>query len=472
MSAGKRIAVFSLNPLFPDFSPGGNQAQLKKIALHLGEQGHRLSILTTRREGAQAAFHWADNVEILPLLRFKQPFPEPYFTPLYNIANAMRAVGEALSRADVHYSHDGGLIFPYVYQSIPTVISLRSIIYPETLQSAFLFQGDAWILPSEHCRASYEAAVAQFAPAVGARMRTVHNGFDWDVLRYTPPDSIFRLIPPEVAARPLLLFPHRPEPYKGIGEVLQVARTLVRQRGWRDLRVLVPLWMDAESEPANRDYYASLRRQISEADLQEVFVFHDWIPEALLAEYYSLGDVTLCIGSCVETFGNTPFESLGCGTPAIVSRVAAYRDLLPDEHIERVDYGDIEAAVHIADAILRERRRTPAATLAYLKANFSLEAMVERYADIIVNAQKKPPLRYRVPLLDNKTRYHLAPWCAMSSSRGIYHDFRAEYRADAALMRLARAHPGGFPAADAEAGQLRAWLDEGFVVPLVPPGKA
>ncbi|MCY4247688.1 MAG: glycosyltransferase family 4 protein [Chloroflexi bacterium] len=466
MTQGKHIAVFSMTPLFPEMVMGGGQAQLKKVALHLGEQGHKLTILSTRREGSQAPFRWHDNVEILPILRFKQPYPEPYFTPIYHIANAMRYVGAAIAAADVHYSHDGGLIFPYVYQRKPTVISLRSIIYPETMQCAFLFQGDAWILPSEHTRASYHAAVAQFAPAVGERMHAIHNGFDWDFFRYTPPQSIFEMIPRSIAERPTLLFPHRPEAAKGIYEVVQVARKLVHDHDWHDLRVLVPRWLDADTAPANRDYYAKLRQAIHEATLDDNFVFHDWVPEAQIAEYYSLADATLCIGNCVETFGNTVFESLGCGTPVIAARVATYRDLLPEEHISRVDYGDIDAAADLADQLLRTRRRASAATQAYLRAHFSQERMVSRYADVIVNARQLPPLAYRVPRLDESTRYRLAPWCSVSARRGIFHDFHSDYTRDEILLRLSREHPDGFAGAAVAAQRLRSWLDEGFVVPV------
>lgn len=456
-----------MTPLFPEFAMGGGQVQLKKVALHLGELGHQLTILSTRREGSLAPFKWHENVAIQPILRFKQPYPEPYFTPLYHIANAMRDVGAAIAEADIHYSHDGGLIFPYVYQDIPTVISLRSVIYPETLQCAFLFQGDEWILPSQHTRAAYEAAVAQFAPAVGARMHAIHNGFDWEVYRYQKPGAIFEVIPREVAEHPILLFPHRPEEHKGIYEVIRVAEKLVRHYGWRDLRVLVPRWLDADSEPGNRAYYGRLRRSINQAGLDAVFVFHDWISEALIAEYYSLAAVTMCIGSCVETFGNTPFESLGCGTPPIVARVAPYRDLLPDEHIDRVDYGDIDGAAARAHAILSERRRTSAATMRYLRAEFSLEAMVTRYADVILNATKRPPLRYDVPQLTADTRYRLSPWCYISESRGIFHDFRSDYRQDEALRRLTAEGTRSFAGRRAQPGRLRAWLDEGYVVPLV-----
>lgn len=467
MGKHKRIAVFSMTPLFPDFAMGGGQVQLKKVALHLGELGHRLTILSTQREGSMTPFHWHENVAIRPVLRFKQPYPEPYFTPIYHIANAMRYMGEAIANADIHYSHDGGLIFPLVYQSKPTVISLRSIIYPETMQAALLFQGDEWILPSEHTRASYEAAVSPFAPAVRDRMHAIHNGFDWDVFRYRPPADIFEIIPAEIADHPVMLFPHRPDLNKGIYEVVQVAQRLVRDMGWERLRVLVPRWLDAESDPLNIAYYDQLRRAINEAGLADVFVFHDWISEALIPEYYSLADVTMCIGNCVETFGNTPFESLGCGTLPIVSRVAAYRDLLPDKHIDRVDYGDIDHASALAHQILSEGRRTAAATMRYLKAEYSLETMVSRFADVILKAVKKPPLQYRLPKLGAETIYQLAPWCYISPKRGIFHDFQAIYQNDDALIQITSDHPDGFPAAAVDGARLRAWIDDGYVVPVV-----
>lgn len=467
MSQSKAIAVFSMTPLFPDFAMGGGQKQLKKVALHLGEQGHRLTILSTRREGSMRSFKWHDNVEIKPIMRFKQPYPEPYFTPIYHIANAIRDMGEAIAQADIHYSHDGGLIFPYVHQDIPTVISLRSVIYPETMQAAFLFQGDEWILPSEHTRASYEAAVAQFSPKIGERMHAIHNGFDWDQFQYTEPSAIFEHIPAALAGHPIMLFPHRPELSKGIYEVIAVAQKLAHDYGWSDLRVLTPRWLDAESEPSSRAYYDKLNRAIHEAGLGDVFVFHEWIHDDLIAEYYSLADVTMCIGSCVESFGNTPFESLGCGALPILSRVATYRDLLPDGHVPRVDYGDIDAAAAEAHAILSERRRASQATLAYLETHFSLEAMVTRYADVILQAVKKPRLPYAIPKFSGKTRYRLAPWCYVSEQYGIYHDFRASYEADGQLIDLARGHPKGFRGDMVDSADLHSWLDNGFVAPVM-----
>ena len=185
---------------------------------------------------------------------------------------------------------------------------------------------------------------------------------------------------------------------------------------------------------------------VNEAGLSEAVVFHDWINEDLISEYYSLADVTMCIGNCVETCGNTPFESLGCGTPPVLSRVATYRDLLSDEHVDRVDYGDIDDTARRVNAILLEKRRTSPATIQYLRTEFSQDKMVSAYASVILNAVKKQPLYYQVPRLTHKTAYRLAPWCYHSPQHGIYHDFLAAYHQDDRLAYMVEASREGFSA--------------------------
>ena len=467
MGNRKRIAVFSMTPLFPDFAMGGGQVQLKKVALHLGELGHRVTILSTQREGSMTPFHWHENVEIRPVLRFKQPYPEPYFTPIYHIANAMRYMGAAIADADIHYSHDGGLIFPLVYQSKPTVISLRSIIYPETMQHAFLFQAtNGFCHPSIRAPPTKRwfrnlrqrcgiACMPSTTASIGMFSATVHQPTS---LRSSPPRS--------TGARSC---------FSRIVRTSTKASTKLCR--WRSVWCVIwagsacacscPAGWMRRATRSTSPTMTNCGAPSTKPGLEDVFVFHDWISEALIPEYYSLADVTMCIGNCVETFGNTPFESLGCGTLPIVSRVAAYRDLLPDEHIDRVDYGDIDQAAALAHRILSERRRTSAATLRHLKAEFSLQAMVSRFADVILKAVKKPSLQYRLPKLDADTIYQLAPWCYISRSRGVYHDFRAIYQRDDALIQITGDHPGGFPGAAVDAAQLRVWIDDGYVVPVI-----
>jgi hypothetical protein len=55
----------------------------------------------------------------------------------------------------------------------------------------------------------------------------------------------------------------------------------------------------------------------------------------------------------VESFGNTPYESLGCGTPAVVARVSTHRELLPDHLLDKVHFGDVETAASLTAAIIK-----------------------------------------------------------------------------------------------------------------------
>src|SRR5690606_20164324 len=87
------ILMFSMTPLFPDRAMGGAQKQLKRIALHLGELGHDVTLLATRRSDSLTPFQWSERVRVLPIFRFKQPYPEPYATPVYNIAAAIQDLG-------------------------------------------------------------------------------------------------------------------------------------------------------------------------------------------------------------------------------------------------------------------------------------------------------------------------------------------------------------------------------------------
>ncbi|MFW5690996.1 MAG: glycosyltransferase, partial [Chloroflexota bacterium] len=219
---------------------------------------------------------------------------------------------------------------------------------------------------------------------------------------------------------------------------------------------------------------ADLRGQIAARGLLEHVVFHEWIPEALLPEYYSLGAVTLAIGSYVETFGNVPYESTACGTPAIIARVGPGREILPEELAYKVDQGDVESAAALAAQILEGGLRTSPATLAYLHTHFQQVDMVARYARIILEAERQPPLPYRFTPIDTTTRFILAPWCYDAGARGVYHDFRADYNTDRRLADLTQGGAFTFDraAATTDRDQVMAWYRDGFIVPLTPATEA
>jgi glycosyltransferase involved in cell wall biosynthesis len=426
------ITAFSMTPLYPDRVMGGAQKQLHTVVMHLAGLGHTVNVVCTRATPAHQRFRWHQNATIHPIFAFKQPFPEPYATPIYNIANAIQALGDVLAQSDVFYSHDGGFIFPYVYQTIPTVTSLRSTLFSETLQSAFLFQGDDLIVISNHQRDTLLNTVGRFFPALAARTHVIYNGLNFDVFQPTDTHDVLSYLPqidPQIHT--IALFPHRPEAPKGIFDVIDVARRLVHDHHLPNLRVLVPRWIEDALSPDDRAFYEQLQGRIGQAGLSDHFVFHEWIPQALMPALYSLGDVTFAIGSYVETFGNVPYESLACGTPSIVARVGPARELLPERLIDKIDYGDTATAAAIAAEIIQQGRRTSDATLAYLKTHFQQADMTAAYADVILNATQRGPLPYVYRPLPQQFRP--APWVYQTDDGRYYHDFLATYQADLGL---------------------------------------
>ena len=456
------IVMFSMTPLFADKSMGGAQKQLKKVALYLAEIGHDVTILCTRRADANEPFNWHERLQVVPIYRFKQPFPEPYATHVYNIAAAIQDTGDSLADADVFYSHDGGLIFPYVYQDIPAVVSLRSILFSETLQSGFLFQGDALIVPSEHTAEAWKATAGRFFPDLAERIHVIHNGLDWETYRPTQPSSIRQRFSydPRYAH---ILYPHRPDDAKGIRQTIAVVDLLVHRYGLDHVRVLVPRWIDTGVSAEVSAYYQSLQADIDGRGLREHFIFHDWISDSEMPQFYSLGALTLALGPYVETFGNTPYESMACGTPVIAARVGPYRDMLPEEHVHLVDFNDNESTAAAAAHIIQTGERVSPSALDWLHANFAQSDMVEAYAELILNTAKLPQMPYVHQRFNPETRFVLAPWCHVTA-RGIYHDFEGRYETDARLCEQFEAATASVSMAEDDAFVLQ-WLNAGYIVP-------
>src|SRR5690606_26964638 len=126
-----------------------------------------------------------------------------------------------------------------------------------------------------------------------------------------------------------------------------------------------------------------------------------------------------------------------------VVRVSSHREILPEHLVDKVDFGDHEAAAELAAAIIREGRRASAETIKYLQAHYRIEDQLAQYADAILNAEIAPPLEYRFTPITGETRFRLAPWC-YEAPNGIYHDYRADYYDLLDLRDLVRAFPNGF----------------------------
>jgi glycosyltransferase involved in cell wall biosynthesis len=463
-----KIVMFSVNPLFRDHVTGGAPKQIKNISVYLGELGHEVVILATRCADSCVEFRWHENVLVKPILRFHQPFPQPYAIPAYDIANMIQDVAAHLDGADRFYMHDGEFLFPYAYQHIPTVVALRDNVYPETILGGFLFQGDRLIAVSEYSRRFYAETMGRFFADFDERLLVVSTGIDWDIFKPTTPKEILEIVPVNPAQDAIVIHPHRPEPSKGLPQTIAVADLLVHQYGIKNLKVLVPRWLKVGLSPEVAAFYQEMETEIQSRHLTEHFIFHEWVPQSLMPQYYSLGAVTLGLGNFVESFGNAPYESLGCGTPAIVSRVSTHRELLPDHLIDKVHFGDAETAAAIAAQMIIEKRKPSPETLAYLHENYGVQSQLEGYAQAILKAKCREPLTYRHTPITAETRYKLPAWCYLWEG-GIYHDFLAQHQIIPALQGLLQQYPQGFSEQQAIAqnispAQLEGWYRDGYLI--------
>jgi glycosyltransferase involved in cell wall biosynthesis len=430
-----------------------------------------VTVLCTQSADSSQPFTWHENVQVLPILPFKQPFPQPYAIPAFDMAQIIQQVGDHLQTADRFYMHDGEFLFPYVYQHIPTVVSLRDNVYPETLLGGFLFQADKLILISDYSRQYFEQTVGRFFPDLSERIQVIHNGLDWEKFKPTTPKEILNIIPVNPDKDAIVLHPHRPEATKGIRQTIATADLLVHRHGVDNLKVLAPKWHRAQLTRDLQEFYDAIESEIVERRLQNHFLFHDWIPQDLMPQYYSLGAVMLSLGSFVESFGNAVYESLGCGTPSVVARISTHRELLPDNLIDKVDYDDIKTTAEIVARIIKNHERTKPETKSYLRQRYGIERQLQSYADGIINAKFAPPLEYRHRPLDNIAWFKLPVWCYLTD-RGIYHDFRADYRQlDASFLSLAQDNPRGFTLTQANAQGVSTddvfqLYREGYLVPL------
>jgi len=387
------------------------------------------------------------------------------------MAASIQEVHEHLQNVDRFYMHDGEFLFPYVYADVPTVISLRDNVYPETLLGGFLFQADKLILISEYSRMYFTHSVGRFFPELPERITVIHNGLDWEKFKPTTPDKILDFIPVQPGKQPILLHPHRPEASKGIFQTIRLVDMLVKRYGITDLIALAPKWADVQASGELREFYESITREIQERGLEDNFIFHGWIPQGLMPQYYSLGSVTVSLGHFVESFGNAVYESMGCGTPSIAARISTHRELLPDHLMDKVDYDDIEGAAAIAARIIKQGEQTSPEAIAYLKTYYSPDRQLKAYEDAIINAKVALPMAYSATAINDNTRFILAPWCYRSASRGVYHDFHAAYSALDDILPLLDAFPDGFTFADAydkkiPQDQIMAYYHDGFLVPL------
>lgn len=431
-----KIVMFSINPIFPELVTGGASKHLFHIARFLGEQGHDVEVLCAGTEGNRDKFQWAENVFVCPILPFHLPFPQPYAISGGELALIVDRLAGHLQHADRFYVHDGEFLLPDLYWDIPTIISFRDNIYPESILGTFIGKADEVICVSQYSTAVIAASAGRFYPGLSDRIHQVNNGIDLSVFKPVESAQLAQLLGVNPAEEVVLFHPHRPEPGKGLPETIRVTARLVHQDHLENLKVLVPEWIGSMVSGGESHFYNEMLHLMVDLEVREKFFFIPWIPQEKMPEFYCLANATLCLGHIVEAFGNVAYESLACGTPSVVANVGVHRMLLPNKMLDKVPYGETALAAERVKAILLEHRRVPESTRNYLGTHLNFEEQVRSYAQVIASARKRTSLRFSYTAPSQNQKYVLAPWCYIEGER-LYHDYQGRFTPAGLLGSLA-----------------------------------
>lgn len=464
-----KIIMFSINPIFPDLVTGGASKHLYHVANHLGKQGHEVKVLSAQLGEDSTPFNWANNVVVVPSLPFHLPFPQPYAISGAELASIVSQIGMNLQSADRFYIHDGEFLVPDVYDSIPTIISFRDNIYPESVLGSFIGKGDDLICVSNFSAKVIQHTAGRFFPGMKERLHQINNGIDLDLFSPVDASELAKRLKIDPDNEIILLHPHRPEPGKGLPETIHVVDRLVHQHGLGNITVLVPEWIEAMVSAGDASFHQNMLGLMNELDVRENFKFIPWMPIDQIAAFYSLGDVTLCLGNLVEAFGNVAYESLACGTPSVVARVGVHRTLMPDGLIDKVDFGDIEGAVDVIRSIVDGRKGVHSHVYDFLASELNFARQVEAYAEIITMCEKRDRLTFILPDQSTDQQFMLAPWCYLSADR-IYHDYEGKFFPAPQLANLMR-NREKINLADALEMEVtseiwQSWIEKSWIVPV------
>jgi glycosyltransferase involved in cell wall biosynthesis len=404
-----RVLVYLYFPPLRSHLPGGAQQFARDLLQGFARHGVEMEILCPEAED-QPLLDLGPDVAISPVLVEESDRP---LTPYQRLWNA-RAYCARGAGADVVLSFDRGVPAEL---DVPVVQSLNNFTYATQVEAVFGLAWDELVVPSSYL-ADCVAAVAGPQAWTGSPppIHTVPYGVDTTHYRPRDPGELLQRLGLDPARR-FLLFPHRPDPAKGVGAALTAVALAVRSD--RRLQLLLPL--PPRSVAAVRDtearFIAEVREQVTALGLTDHVRFHPWISVEDMPAYYSLGTACLALGTFPETFGFTPVQAIACGTPAIAAPAGAVPTLLPPGHgLELVPFDDAAA---VASALTNLPAATDvAAGREFIATAYSPGAAVRGYLSVLRGAARRTG-RYR-PAGDDLV---MPPWCRLLPDGRRWHDY-------------------------------------------------
>ncbi|NCG35094.1 MAG: glycosyltransferase [Dehalococcoidales bacterium] len=407
-----KIACLSLVPLFPEYVLGGSQNILNKIVLGLRSNDIKVRLVSPISEMKKS---YIGDVEIENILNLKGSFPSPFEIPLYEIQDLSETIQKISLWADRLYLHGDGWIMRDEFEDKKIISGIHDLVYQEAITSVFSLDSNKIIVPSLYLLETIKASISK-KRFQNKNIVVIKNAIsNTDNLISNNKTNKNNLT---------LLFPHRPDPRKGFIQAIKIATVFSNLKRWDKVILKVPKFQNKlNKDQKNLEYLDYEVYKIFNESGGELFL-HDWIPSNEMNDYYQTGDLTLCPGNFIESFGLVPLESLANGTPSVCSSVGAFRDLSNFPGIRLAPYNDIEKFVQKGLELLVQDKEIIKGKNKVL-SDYNLDFMITEYVDNILNPDKKLSYKNNNKIYSNVDDiiYYLAPWCSVENSK-IYHDYK------------------------------------------------
>jgi glycosyltransferase involved in cell wall biosynthesis len=422
-----RIAVISVAPVFPNFVIGGSQKILSDVATGLQRSGHDTQIWCTSSPVHSGEFE-IDGVTVHPDLKLRGSFPATHQVSPVQLQQTAAALRTSADWADRVYLHADAVYLRHAIEGAEIVRSIHDYAYEEALLSTLTLPASATIVPSQYLKNCIEATVAISGRSSIEPLIVVPNGVQ------VTSDLQEPRLPTGVNAREsndlILLFPHRPEPTKGTREAISTAVAVQRLAPTRNVRLLVPAYPAGSHLDDAAGSTVEIQQTIEELDAESIVELHSWLSPDEMPGYLAAGDVALCLGSFVESFGLVPVESVVSGTAVVCAQVGALREFADIDGITIVAYGDIHAAAEAVLSTTELDYQVLNSGRSQVSDRYGYQQMIDGYESAITGSLSS----VRTIARSDDEVFELAPWCEVQSD-SIYDDYSAESRIFPELVR-------------------------------------
>lgn len=351
----------------------GAERQARRQGRELVRRGHRVSVLTLARPGSPDE----EEVEGIRVLRWIRPVSlGPLFGASFLI-QTRRALLRLGSDTDIIHCHQGLWEAAAVGWARPR-LPCPSLVQPaasgpfgeyhqwkQTRGRQIL---RSWILRNDLFVAISDAIRAELllfgVPA--DRIRLVGSGVDLD--EFSPgPSPLEGILPP----RPRVVFTGRLHPQKNLPLLLHAWQQVVRK---------IPASLLLVGDGPQR---SDLRQLATSLGIEHAVHFAGHQTDVL--PYLRAADIFV-LPSRAEGMSNSLLEAMAVGLPAVVSRIGGNTDLVAENRTGYLadpnDPADLARAILL---LLRDpelRRRMGQTAREFVRARYSLQAIVDRYEGI------------------------------------------------------------------------------------------